>query len=582
MRAGSFDLLLPVVDGEKDLFFTQVGIRRSNQYSDDYRNTVNLGAGYRRTFDEWLIGGNAFYDRDLTGKNARLGLGAEAWSDNLKLSANGYMRLTDWRKSADVTDYLERPANGWDVRAEAYLPMYPQLAGKLMYEQYYGDEVALFGTSKRMSNPSATTVGISYTPIPLVTLATDYKQGRDGISETSVRLGLNYQLGVDIKKQLSPASIIARNSLANARYNLVNRNNEIVLDYKKDDSGSIALPAELRSMPLQTVTFPVTVAGVVTNITWSGTASSFAAPYNNSGTGTIVYPAYNAGGINTYTLTAVGTDASGRPVQSNTMTIGVDSMTIAVARSKPMAMADGNDSVEFVATIFKPTGEPSPDTDVSWRVQGSASITEHDDKTDTRGQARMRLVSNSVNSIRVFAEEPLGAVANTDAAFMAGPPGQLALSVAPATVPADGTSTSTLTATVTDDNGIAVGEGIEVAWSTSAGTLASSSTSTNAQGVATVVLTSSTTAGTANVSASAGAGSDTAAVTFTAGSAAGLALDASPSSITADGSSTSTLTATVTDTNGNPVPGTAVAWSTTAGTLASSSTSTNAQGVATV
>ena len=150
MRAGSFDLLLPVVDGEKDLFFTQVGIRRSNQYSDDYRNTVNLGAGYRRTFDEWLIGGNAFYDRDLTGKNARLGLGAEAWSDNLKLSANGYMRLTDWRKSADVTDYLERPANGWDVRAEAYLPMYPQLAGKLMYEQYYGDEVALFGTSNQL------------------------------------------------------------------------------------------------------------------------------------------------------------------------------------------------------------------------------------------------------------------------------------------------------------------------------------------------------------------------------------------------------------------------------------------------
>ncbi len=35
---------------------------------------------------------------------------------------------------------------GWDVRTEAWLPFYPQLGGKLIYEQYYGDEVALFGT----------------------------------------------------------------------------------------------------------------------------------------------------------------------------------------------------------------------------------------------------------------------------------------------------------------------------------------------------------------------------------------------------------------------------------------------------
>lgn len=44
-----------------------------------------------------------------------------------------------------MKDYDERPANGYDVRAEAYLPGYPQLGGKLMYEHYQGKNVALDG-----------------------------------------------------------------------------------------------------------------------------------------------------------------------------------------------------------------------------------------------------------------------------------------------------------------------------------------------------------------------------------------------------------------------------------------------------
>ncbi|HDP9620698.1 TPA: inverse autotransporter beta domain-containing protein, partial [Escherichia coli] len=45
--------------------------------------------------------------------------------------------------SPDIEDYQERPANGWDIRAEGYLPAWPQLGASLMYEQYYGDEVGL-------------------------------------------------------------------------------------------------------------------------------------------------------------------------------------------------------------------------------------------------------------------------------------------------------------------------------------------------------------------------------------------------------------------------------------------------------
>lgn len=66
---------------------------------------------------------------------------------------------------------------GWDIRAEAWLPSYPQLGGKIVFEQYYGDEVALFGTDNLEKDPYAVTLGLNYQPVPLLTVGTDYKAG---------------------------------------------------------------------------------------------------------------------------------------------------------------------------------------------------------------------------------------------------------------------------------------------------------------------------------------------------------------------------------------------------------------------
>ncbi|TBL66022.1 inverse autotransporter beta domain-containing protein, partial [Hafnia paralvei] len=102
-----------------------------------------------------------------------LGVGGEAWTDYLKLAVNGYYGLTDWHQSRQsaMKDYDERPANGFDLRAEAYLPSYPQLGANLKYEQYFGKGVDLgIGThpDDLKDNPKALTFGLNYTPIPLV------------------------------------------------------------------------------------------------------------------------------------------------------------------------------------------------------------------------------------------------------------------------------------------------------------------------------------------------------------------------------------------------------------------------------
>ncbi len=101
-----------------------------------------------------MLGYNVFIDQDFSGDNTRLGIGGEYWRDYFKSSVNGYFRMSGWHESYNKKDYDERPANGFDIRFNGYLPSYPALGAKLMYEQYYGDNVALFNSDKLQSNPA--------------------------------------------------------------------------------------------------------------------------------------------------------------------------------------------------------------------------------------------------------------------------------------------------------------------------------------------------------------------------------------------------------------------------------------------
>ncbi|GCI00720.1 adhesin [Escherichia coli] len=183
-----------------------------------------------------MSGINFFFDHDLSRYHSRAGIGAEYWRDYLKLSSNGYLRLTNWRSAPELdNDYEARPANGWDVRAEGWLPAWPHLGGKLVYEQYYGDEVALFDKDDRQSNPHAITAGLNYTPFPLMTFSAEQRQGKQGENDTRFAVDFTWQPGSAMQKQLDPNEVAARRSLAGSRYDLVDRNNNIVLEYRKKE-----------------------------------------------------------------------------------------------------------------------------------------------------------------------------------------------------------------------------------------------------------------------------------------------------------------------------------------------------------
>ncbi|MDC9621131.1 inverse autotransporter beta domain-containing protein [Xenorhabdus sp. XENO-7] len=252
LENSAFDILFPLYDNKADwLLFSQVGYRNK-----DSRNTLNFGLGGRYFQNNWMYGLNTFFDHDFTGKNRRLGLGGEIWGDYLKLSANTYYRLSDWQHSRDHKDYYERPANGYDINGEFFLPVYPNLGAKLTYEQYFGDNVTLFNRDTKQKNPSLAKLGLTYTPIPLVTMGVDYKQGGSGHTETQFLANLNYRLGVPLSVQLSPDNVASMRTLAGSRYDLVERNYNIVLDHQKKQNLQLSLPGEIvgYSHEQQTVT----------------------------------------------------------------------------------------------------------------------------------------------------------------------------------------------------------------------------------------------------------------------------------------------------------------------------------------
>ena len=231
LKNSQFDFLHPWYDTPDYLLFSQHTLHRT-----DDRTQINTGLGWRHFTSSWMSGINLFFDHDLSRYHSRAGLGAEYWRDYLKLSSNAYIGLTGWRSASELdNDFEARPANGWDLRAEGWLPAWPQLGGKLVYEQYYGDEVALFDKNDRQSNPHAITAGLNYTPFPLLTLSAEQRQGKQGENDTRFAVDLTWQPSSSMQKQLNPDEVAGRRSLAGSRYDLIDRNNNIVLEYRKKE-----------------------------------------------------------------------------------------------------------------------------------------------------------------------------------------------------------------------------------------------------------------------------------------------------------------------------------------------------------
>ena len=314
---------VPLVDDDRYLTWSQVGFTRQ-----DGGTVSNVGLGQRWVAGNWLLGYSTFYDAQLHDNLQRGGFGAEAWSQYLRLSANYYQPFSGWRGDGDAKQ--QRMARGYDVTAQARLPFYRYVNTSLSLEQYFGDSVDLFNTGTGYRNPVAVSLGLNYTPVPLMTLTAEHKQGESGVSQNNVGMTLNYRFGVPLKKQLESSEVVAFTSLRGSRYDGPERNHLPVVEYRQRKTLSVFLatpPWDLN--PGETVQLKLQVRSRynIRSLTWQGDSQvlSLTPPVNrNDPDGwTIIMPAWDSseGASNRWHLSVVVEDEKGQRVSSNEITL---------------------------------------------------------------------------------------------------------------------------------------------------------------------------------------------------------------------------------------------------------------------
>ncbi|OWH23982.1 hypothetical protein CCE09_23255, partial [Escherichia coli] len=379
LKSSSFEFLHPWYETPDNLVFSQHTLHRT-----DDRTQTNHGIGWRYFTPSWMSGVNMFIDHDLIRYHTRTGMGVEYWRDYLKLSGNGYLRLSNWRSAPELDhDYEARPANGWDLRAEGWLPAWPQLGGKLVYEQYYGDEVALFGKDERQNDPHAITAGLSYTPVPLISFSAEQRQGKQGENDTRIGMELTLQPGHSLQKQLDPAEVAARRSLVGSRYDLVDRNNNIVLEYRKKELVRLTLTDPLKGKPGEVKSL---VSSLQTKYALKGYDIEAASLQSAGGKVAVsgkdiqvTIPPYRFTAMpetdNTYPIAVTAEDSKGNFSRREESMVVVEKPTLSLADSTlsvdlQILLADGKSTSTLTYTARDSSGKPIPGMTLKTQAKG--------------------------------------------------------------------------------------------------------------------------------------------------------------------------------------------------------------------
>ncbi|ROR15413.1 YchO/YchP family invasin [Erwinia sp. JUb26] len=319
----SAQLITPWQDNYQYLTFSQLGLEQT-----EYGAVGNAGLGQRWIAGSWRLGYNAFVDDLLTENQQRGSLGTEAWGEYLRFSANYYHPLSGWRNRGNSSQM--RMARGYDITTRGYLPFYRQLGVSLSYEQYLGRNIDLFHSGNMMDNPTAVTLGINYTPVPLFTFSANHKEGDSGESQDQFALKMNYRIGVALSKQLSASNVDAAQSLSGSRYDAVNRNNSPVMSFRQRKTLSVFLatppwqvqPGETLPLKLQ-----IRHSNPIKAVSWQGDTQtlSLTPPVDSSDPQgwSIIIPAWDnsAEASNEYRLSVTLEDSKQQRVTSNWITL---------------------------------------------------------------------------------------------------------------------------------------------------------------------------------------------------------------------------------------------------------------------
>lgn len=575
VKTYSLDALIPFYNDSSSLFFTQAGIR-----NNDSRKISNFGLGYRHLYDEWLVGYNIFYDFLWESHSTRYGAGVELLTHSHRLSLNSYRRISDWKQSHQHSSYQERPANGWDINLESWLDNLPQLSSRLMFEKYYGNEVALTHFNSRTRDPYSLSVGASYTPVPAITATLDLANSRSSSSTVQAGLQFTFRMGVELSDQFSGAQVANLRTLPVMSKDIVKRNNNIVMNYRKNLSLDLAFPSEIRGVAGADYTFyPVVQSSNGLERIELNDAELIAAGgrvlLNTGKMITLRLPSIHQ--PDPVKLSGIAIDKLGhrsRLAETKIYTTVVHHV-LSINTNKSIAYADGSDEIEFTMHVSDAKGNAVPDEYVSLVTDGGRlSVTSG--KTDSSGDLVTSLSSTESGEFHVKLVDGVDELTHAGVTFLTSVKGTL--NASKNEIWADGKDSAFILLKLEDGNGKPL-SGRVVNWDSSAGTLSAASSVTDDKGETTVIMTSKL-HGEAVITASSGESRWNSETIFMRDSTSVLSITTDQSSAVANGRDAIQLTAVVKRADDKPIEGKTVIWDSSIGVLSDTSSVTDSKGIA--
>jgi adhesin/invasin len=382
-------------------------------------------------------------------------------------------------------------------------------------------------------------------------------------------------------------------TLAGSRLDLVERNNAIVLDYRKQELLKLALPGALQGAAGDSLTVNASVTSKypVSRTEWN-VASLLAAggkiTEQTSRTLRVVLPAWQASGVNQYAVSAVSYDTHGNASNTATSTITVLEPVAVLADGsvtvlKNNASADGRSTNEVQAKVTDDKGNPLSGQKVTFTATNGATVTTITGTTGADGLAKASLTSTITGNSIVTARLDNGQSASVTTVFVDA--ARIAagdLTVTQNNAAANGVAQNRVQAKVTDGNSQPVaGQSVKFT-ATNGAVVTTVIGTTGADGLASASLTS-TTAGNSVVTATLADG-NSAIVTTVFVDAARIAagdLTVTQNNAAANGVAQNRVQAKVTDGNSQPVAGQSVKFTATNGAVVTTAIgTTGADGLA--
>ncbi|MBD2786502.1 inverse autotransporter beta domain-containing protein, partial [Xenorhabdus sp. DI] len=244
---------------------------------------------------------------------------------------------------------------------------------------------------------------------------------------------LNYRFGVPFSEQFSPDSVASMRTLAGSRYDLVERNNQIVLDYrKKAEELQLTLAQNAivgYSQQKWPTPIPVTANAEsrVKRLIWQADKTFI----NNGGDITsvngnkmldLILPAYAPDGQNTHLVSILAEDTNGKQTKPVTLHVTVQPLDVRQLKADKLVSEsnDGKETYNLLATLAHGPADSdiirnTPFNNINWSLESpnpdlNKEMTlkwDKSGKTNDQGQLLAKVTSaQPLKDVKVFLEVP--------------------------------------------------------------------------------------------------------------------------------------------------------------------------------